>query len=126
MTQGLGYPFSAAHDTTNRLVCNVGDCTIGRKFKQDCGWYQVVSARTNTRHKRIRCKHMPKIRPKPRRIRNTETADRMPGKALVPSGCLFEADRIKRPKTLTCLQDMATFSVSGLKIFCRSGEVRRI
>jgi hypothetical protein len=81
----------------------------------------VVSARTNTRHKRIICKHMPKIRPKPRRIRNTETADRMPGKALIPSGCLFEADRIKMPK----IEDIA-FSVSGLKIFCRSGEVQRI
>jgi len=91
---------------------------ISSKTEVGTKWY----LRERTRHYRMRCKHMPEIQPKPRRIRNTETVNRIPEKALVPSGCLFEADRIKRSKTL---QDMA-FSVSGLKIFCRPREARII
>jgi len=44
-TEGLGYPFSAAHDTTYRLVCSVGDSAV-KMVLYSLG----VSARRNTRH----------------------------------------------------------------------------
>jgi hypothetical protein len=33
MTRDLGHPFSATHDTTGRLVCNIGVCTSEKALR---------------------------------------------------------------------------------------------